>query len=80
MGVSTKSVGVKWLISISKDDAQDSDINEHDAPVSTSTEALELNTNNVPRISEISGATTEGAMATRLNILGGGLGACCPPP
>ena len=80
MGVTTKIIGVKQIISKSKDDAHDNDMNEHDAPVSINTKALELYTNSVARITEISGATIEDAAAARLNIFGGGLGACCPPP
>ena len=76
--VSTNNIGVKWLISKSNDDAQDNDINEYDVLVSTSTEALELNTNNIPRITELSGLIMEGVVTTRLNT-GGDLEACCPP-
>ena len=56
-------------------DAHDADMNEHDAPVSIRTDALELNTNSVPRITEASVLPTEGAVETRLYAVGGGLSA-----
>ena len=56
-------------------DAHDADMNEHDAPVSIRADALELNTNSIPQITEVLVLPIEGAVETRLYAVGGGLDA-----